>query len=407
MTRQKKSPENFTKIHQSLLPMEEMLELKKRHRQLSIGIPAEGDKNEGRIAITPMAVEQLVYSGHKVIIETNAGNDSNFNDIDYSECGAQIVDSREEVFKTDIILKISPFAPDELQMLRENQLVISALNIGTQTEAYIRNLMAKKVTAVAFELITDENNCLPVVRSMSEISGSTSILIAADYLSNKNMGMGKVLGGITGVNPSEVVILGAGTAGEFAARTALALGAIVKVFDSSIFRLKNLQQTVSPHVYTSILQSNILSNSLRTADVAIGAMNQMQSNNKFIVTNEMVRDMKKGAVIVDISIDQGGCFETSEITSHEKPVFVKHDVVHYCVPNIASRVARTASYALSNIFAPILSAIGDSGGISKLIRDDEGLRKGVYIYNGILTNRFIGEHFGIQARDIDLLSAAF
>ena len=407
MTREKQSAETISKKFQSLLPREETLEIRKKRKQLIIGIPREEDKNEGRIAITPLAVEQLVNNGHKVILESNAGLGSNFSDVDYSECGADIVNSEEEVFKSDIILKISPFTVSELEKLKENQLVISALNIGMQSEDYIRQLMRKKVTAIAFELIADENNCLPVVRSMSEITGSTSVLVAAEYLSKKEIGMGKILGGITGVNPSEVVILGAGTAGEFAARTALSLGAIVKVFDSSIYRLKNLHQSVSSHVYTSIIQPNILSNSLKTADVVIGAMNLMDSSTSFLVTEEMVTRMKKGSVIVDISIDQGGCFETSRLTSHENPVFVKHNVIHYCVPNIASSVARTASYALSNIFAPILAAIGDSGGISTLIREDEGLREGVYIYNGILTNRYIGKYLSIPARDINLLIAAF
>ncbi len=407
MTRQEKSQQTVTIFHKNLLPQEEMLEVKKKRKQISIGIPKERDKNEKRIAITPLSVEVLAKNGHKVIVEEGAGLDANFTDMSFSDAGAIITKQREEVFQADVVLKILPFNKEEIELLKGNQLVISALNIGILTNEEIRLLMKKKLTALAFELLTDNDNCLPVMRSMSEITGRMSILIASEYLSNEKIGMGKILGSITGVNPSEVVIIGAGTAGEYAAKTALGLGALVKIFDNSVFRLKNLQQSVSQHVFSSILQPNILSNSLRTADVVIGAVNLMEHKSGYIVTEDMLMQMKKGAVIIDISIDQGGCFETSRLTSHDKPVFVKHGIVHYCVPNIASSVARTASYALSNIFAPILSRIGDSGGIASLIREDEGLRKGIYLYKGILTNNFIGNYFDIASQDINLLITAF
>ena len=407
MAKQEQSSQSVTIFHKSLLPQEEMLEIKNKRKQLSIGIPKETNKNENRVAITPLSIEVLVQNGHKIIVEENAGIGANFTDLDFSNAGAIIVSQKEEVLQCDVVLKISAFTRDEIKMLKGNQLVISALNIGILSGEDIRLLINKRVTALAFELLSDNNNCLPVMRSMSEITGRVSILMAAEYLCNEKIGMGKILGSITGVNPSEVVIIGAGTAGEFATRTALGLGALVKVFDDSVFKLKNLQQSIGYDIFSSILQPNILLNSLKTADVVIGAINLMDHKSGYIVTEDMVKEMKKGSVIIDISIDQGGCFETSRITSHDDPVFVNHGVVHYCVPNIPSKVSRSASYALSNIFAPILTKIGNSGGISNLIRDNKGIRDGIYIYNGILTNSYIGNHFGISSQDINLLTAAF
>lgn len=266
--------------------------------------------------------------------------------------------------------------------------------------------MQKKVTAVAFEYMRDDELTLPIVRSMSEIAGTTSILIASEFLSSANGGKGEMLGGVTGIPPSEVVIIGAGTVGEFAAMAALGLGASVKVFDKSTHRLRRLQTNLGTRVYTSLLHPRILEKSLLTADVALGALRSENGRSPHIVTEDMVSKMKPGSVIIDVSIDQGGCFETSELTNHTHPVFKKHDVIHYCVPNIPSRVARTASYALSNILTPILLGIADEGGFQNYIWDKPGPRSGVYVYKGILTNKFIGDQFKISTKDIDLLIAA-
>jgi alanine dehydrogenase len=401
------SQQNFPIGKNALLTQEEKLETGKKQKKLLIGIPSDLESDEGRISLTPLAIELLTANGHEVIIQSNAGKAANFVDKDFSEAGATIARNKEEIFQSDIILKVAPLSLQEIQWLKGNQLVFSSLHITAQSEEFIREMMAKKITCLAFEYIKDENNCFPVVRSMSEIAGITSILIAAEYLSNVHNGKGEMLGGITGVNPSEVVILGAGTAGEFAARTAMGLGSLVKVFDSSPYKLRRLQNNLGQRVYTSVLQPKILRNALRTADVVIGAMRLIEKGPRYYITEEMVKNLKKGSVIIDISIDQGGCFETSEITSHSNPVFQKHGILHYCVPNIASRVARTASYALSNIFAPIMLQIGDSGGLTTLIKEKPGLRNGVYIYNGILTNHFIGNSLGIPSQDISLLLAAF
>lgn len=388
------------------MPQEEKLEVQKKHHQLVIGIPKENDKYESRIPLTPEAVELLVNEGHKVLIEKDAGKSANYSDSQFSESGGLIVDC-SELFKADIILKIAPLSVKEIGYLKENQIVISSLHPNNYTEEYIRGLMQKRVSAIAFEKIKDQYNCYPIIRSMSEIAGNTAVLIAAEYLSNVNDGKGVMLGGVTGITPAEVVILGAGTAAESAARAALGLGAFVKIMDSSIHNMERLQNHLGMKLHTSVLHPQVLSRALKSADVVIGAIHFTEWNYRYIVTEDMVASMKKGSVIVDISIDQGGCFETSEMRDHGNPVFSKHDVIHYCVPNIPSRVARTASIALSNVIGPILIDIAQSGGLMPMLKSDLGIRHGVYMYNGILTNHIIGNQLGIPSQDINLLMAAF
>ncbi len=390
----------------ALLPQEEMLEVARKKGKLFIGIPRETSFQENRVALVPDAVNLLVNNGHKVVVETNAGKMSNFQDNDYSEAGAEIVYSPADVYKADIILKVAPPSLQEIEMMQPKQTLISALQLTVQPENFVKQLIAKKVTAVAFDWIKDEEGIYTVIRSMSEIAGGTSILIAAEYLSNVNNGQGAIMGGISGISPTEVVILGAGTVGEFAARAALGLGASVKVFDNSVYKLRRLQSDLGMRISTSIIQPKVLARNLKTADVVIGAIRSTHGRTPLVVSEAMVSEMKAGSVIVDVSIDQGGCFETSKVTNHTNPVFRKHGVIHYCVPNIASRVSRTASYAFSTIFAQILINIGEEGGVERMLKNSAGVRNGVYIYNGILTNQYLAELFKLPYKDIDLLMAA-
>lgn len=403
----KKEKSGYTFGSTRFLPQEEMLEIGKKKQKLVIGIPKENKKYESRVGLTPEAVEILVNNGHEIILEKGAGKAANYGDTNYSENGAQIVDNKEEVYQCDIVLKIAPPTIEEIELFKNNQVLLSSLHFPSQNEDYIRKLMQKKVTAISFEGLKDADNCYPVVRSMSEIAGTTSILIASEYLSNVNDGKGVMLGGVSGITPTEVIILGAGTAAEYAARAAIGLGAFIKVFDFSVTKLKRLQTNLSTRLFTSVFHPQVVKKHLKSADVVIGAMHLRKTGPQFLIAEEMVKEMKKGAVIVDLSIDQGGCIETSECRSHSNPVYKKFDVIHYCVPNIASRVARTASIALSNIFNPLLLKIADAGGVQKQLKGDIGLRHGVYIYNGILTNSRIGNYFGIPSKDIDLLMAAF
>jgi alanine dehydrogenase len=390
-----------------LLPQEEMLEVGRQTQRLTIGIPRESDETESRIPLTPEAVELLVNWGHEIIIEREAGKLANYCDHDYSERGARIVETTQEVFKSQIILKISPLLPSEIDFLSENQVVMSSLHLTSVGGQLIKGLMQKRATAIAFESIRDEDGAYPVVRAMSSIAGSTSILVAAEYLSNVNDGKGVMLGGVSGITPTEVVILGAGTAGEFAARAALGLGASVKIFDDSIKRLMELQDILGQRLYTSIFHRQVLERVLKTADVVIGTILPEETKGRLVITENQVKLMKRGSVIVDLSIDKGGCFETSEARNHKDPAYVKHGVIHYCVPNITARVARTSSIAMSNVFTPLIAEIAETGGIRQHLKDNSGLRHGVYIYNGILTNSYLGNLYNIPSRDINLLMAAF
>lgn len=384
-------------------PQESMLEVKTKKNKLYIGIPRETSFQENRIALTPLSVALLVNNGHEVILESNAGKAANFLDKDYSEQGARIVYDTKAVYEADIIIKIAPPTMAEIEMMKPHQTLLSTLQLSTLKPEYIQALQHKKITALCFEDLLDEGGTLTVVRAMSEIVGATSILIAAEYLSNVFEGKGLMLGGITGVPPTEIVILGAGTVGEYAARTAISLGAQVKVFDPSIYKLRRLQNNIGTRIFTSVVQPIVLEKAITTCDVAIGAMRAETGRSPCIVTEETVSRMKPNSVVIDVSIDQGGCFETSEVTNHTNPVFRKYDVIHYCVPNIASRVARTATYALTNIFAPILLDIGEQGGLKNVIWQKTGVRNAVYIYQGHLTNKYIGDRFNMPCKDLDLL----
>ena len=384
-------------------PQEAMLETKTRKNNLHIGIPKETSFQENRIALTPLSVALLVNNGHQVLIESGAGNGANFSDTDYSEQGAQITYDKKEVFKSDIVIKIGPPTDDEISLMKPQQVLFSTLQMASLKAESLEAMMKKKITALSYEYLRDEGGILSVIRSMSEIVGATSILIAAEYLSNVFAGKGLMLGGITGVPPTEIVILGAGTVAEYAARTAISLGAEVKVFDSSIYRLRRLQNNIGSRVFTSVIQPIVLNKAITTCDVVIGAIRSTSGRSPCIVSEETVSKMKPNSVLIDVSIDQGGCFETSKITNHTHPVFRKYDVIHYCVPNIASRVARTATYALTNIFTPILMEIGEMGGIMNVIWERPGVRNAIYLYQGHLTNKHLAERFNIPPKDLELL----
>lgn len=390
----------------AMMPQEEMLEVARKNADLHIGIPKETSFQERRVSLVPNSVAVLVNNGHNVIVETGAGVHSNYQDKDYSEAGAQIAYNTEQVYKADLVLKVAPPTFDEIEMMKPKQNLISALQLTVQQKNFFNHLISKKITGLAFDYIKDRSGIYPVVRAMSEIAGNTSILIASEYMSTTNGGRGMMLGGISGVPPTEVVIIGAGTVGEFAARAAVGLGATVKIFDNSLYRLRRLQNDLGMRLFTSIIEPVELEKALQTADVVIGTLRAKEGRTPVVVSEDMVSNMQYGSVIVDISIDQGGCFETSQVTNHAHPVFKKYGVTHYCVPNVASRVAQTASIALSNIFTPILLEMGEKGGFENYLRLDTGVRNGVYLYNGILTHQYIGETYNIPYKDLDLLFAA-
>jgi alanine dehydrogenase len=402
---QSKQKPGFGALLTTSLP-ETQAELKAVSRKdgsLYIGVPRQEDKNENRVALSPMAVRQLIGRGHRVILESGAGVRSGFTDSAYSESGATIAYSKEEVFKCNILIKVSPPTAQEIDLLHVDQVLISPLHLPLVTRDFLLKLKAKRVIALAMEYLQDEDGTYPLVRIMSEMAGLSSVLIAAELLSNNQYGNGLLLGGVSGVPPTKVVILGAGVVGEYASRTALGLGAEVRIFDNNIYKLMRIRSRLGQSIYTSSINLDYLSEELTNADVAIGAIHSKLGRTPMVVNEEMVMKMKKGAVIVDVSIDQGGCFETSEPTSHDDPVFIKHDVLHYCVPNISSKMPRTASLALSNILTPILLKAGQSGSINDLFYVHLGLRRGIYMFKGSLTNAYLGERFAMKYTDIDLL----
>lgn len=386
-----------------LAPQEEMLDTLHKKRKVSIGIPKENAFPENRIALTPASVKTLVRAGHHIIVEKEAGERSNFSDYDYSEAGAEIAYSQEQVFKANVILKVAPPTLEEIDLGHPGQILISPIHLPQMQEEYLYRLKNKRITALAMEYMKDNSGIFPFVRMMSEIAGIGAMQIAAELLSSTSGGRGVLLGGISGVPPAKVVILGSGVVAEVAARVALGYGAEVRIFDNSIRKLMRLQSDLGIRLYTGTFNTPEMEQELRTADVAIGAIHAESGRTPCIVGEDLVKSMKPGAVIIDVSIDQGGCFGTSRITTHHNPTFRKYDVIHYCVPNIVSRFPGTGSTAISNVLTPFFLSAGGTDGIEALIRNSNGFRNGVYMYKGCLTNKYMSERFGLKYTDIELL----
>ena len=386
--------------------LEETLDIKPKGTELLIGIPKETSYQENRIALTPEGVSVLVANGHRVIMEANAGEGSSYTNKDYSEAGAKIANSKKEIFECEIIVKSAPVSEEEIDFIKPNQFIISPIHVTAMKREILEKMMEKKVTALSFENLKDDSGHNPIVRSMSEIAGTAVMLIAGQYLSNANNGKGVLVGGISGIPPTKVIIIGAGIVGEQAARAALALGASIKIFDNSIYRLKRLQNNIGMRLFTSVIEPKILSKQLKTCDVAVGALAASGGRTPLIVTEEMVSRMRPGSVIVDVSIDHGGCFETSRLTTHADPIFRKYDVIHYCVPNIPSGFARTASQAISNVLMPLMLEMADDGGFENLVWYKINIRSGIYLFKGALTNFHLSERFDLKFTDLNLLIAS-
>ena len=391
---------------EGLAPQAERLEVDLAKNKLRIGIPKESTLQENRVALVPSSVGLLVGHGHEVFIEAGAGQKSNFSDNDYSEAGAQVIHSKEEIYKSAVIIKVAPPTIEEAKLLQPDNLLISPLQIPIINKEYIDTLLNKRVVAIAMEYLMDGDGTFPLVRIMSEMAGISAVLAAAELLSKSSGGPGVLLGGISGVPPAKVIILGAGVVGEFATRTALGLGATVCIFDNNIYKLMRIQQRVGQHLFTSSLNPVYLEREILNADVVIGAVHSETGRSPVIVSEDMVAKMRDGSVIIDVSIDQGGCIETSEVTTHQHPTFIKHGVTHYCVPNIASRVARTASIAVSNILTPILLDAGTTHSIEHLLYSHRGLMHGVYTYKGRLTNEYLASRYDHKFTDLNLLLAS-
>lgn len=406
MTEKEKLTEHSISGSTFMMPKEEMLEIRRKGKKIRIGIPSDKDKVEYRVPLTPQAVELLISYGHDILIEKEAGMAASYSDEDYRAAGALVMDNRKDIFECDIILRVSPFDEAEIDMLKGHQALISNLQINAHCPNSIGKLLQKKMTNIAYEYLEDEDGRKPIVQLMSQISGSTAVVLINEYMSKSRGGKGVLLGSVTGISPAELVILGSDTAAEFAARAAIGLGAIVKVFDDNISSLRALEEKLPQRIFTSVYYPKVVRKALKSADAVLGAM-PVSSPLSFRITEDMVQKMKPGSVVIDLNVSQGGCFETSRCTDLNNPTFVEHGVIHYCVPNLPAIVARTASIALSNVLIPILIAIGEIGGIDNYIKNSKSFRKGVYVYNGILTNANLSERFNIPYKDIDLLLAVY
>ena len=381
-----------------LIPKEEKLEIVRKEKKFSIGIPKETCLDEKRLCLTPDAVQVLVQAGHRIIMENGAGEGSFFTDLQYAEAGAEMTTDTQEVFNQNIILKINLPTLEEIEFLKPCSYIISALQINLSSKEYFKKLSEKKINAIAFEYIMDEYKQYSLVRLIGEIAGTVSILYSSELLAQTN---GQMLGGITGVRPTEVVIVGAGIVGEYATKAAIGLGASVKVFDNSLSKLRRLNVLVDSRVPTSIIDPKELKKSLRRADVVIGALPRL--NMLPIVTEDMVMHMKKGSVIIDVTVDNGKCIETSELTTLSKPTFIKHDVIHCGLPNLTSRMSRTTTKAISNFFLSYLLDFDQEGGFENVLVKNSEMKQSLYMYKGRLTKQAIANKFGMQYHDINLL----
>ena len=391
----------------SLMPQEEKLETALKRNYLKIGIPAERQSDERRIALIPDGVRLLTDHGNQVVVQRGAGKYAQYSDHEYAEAGAMIVDEAQEVYKSDLILKVAPPDEEELSWISKGKTLFSVLQQTSQSRDWFELLLKQKLIALAYEHIQDKSGALPLLRSMSEIIGNLCVVVAAEYLCHPEYGKGQMLGGFPGVAPTEVVIIGSGNVAEFAARGFLGMGCLVKVFDNSMYKLRTLQNNLGQRVFTSALQPDLIGDALHTADVVVAAKHTNSGNSPCLISSSMVAEMKARAIIIDVSIDQGGCFETSRPTTHQKPVFQEHGITHYAVPNMASRVPRTASIAFNNFFTPLLLQVAESGGVQAYLQSDRAFAKGVYAFNGKMTNHYIAQLHRLPFHHLELLLAAF
>jgi len=370
---------------------------------VNIGILKEDPSHERRVTLTPAGVQTLVSAGNQVFIEQDAGNASHFSNEEYRAVGANIVYTSDEVFgRSEILLKISPPTEDDCKRLVDGQTLFSFLHLAVAKTKVMELLLAKRICALGYELIEDAHADMPILQVMSEIAGQMSIQIAARFLESKHNGRGIVMGGITGIPPATVVIIGAGTVGHSATRMALGAGAEVIVLDKELSRLRTLEQRFNYRIVTALTNEYNLKKSLQFADVVIGAVLMKGERAPHVVSENMVRTMKPGSIIIDVSIDQGGCVETSRPTTLDNPTYIMHNVIHYCVPNIPANVARTATYGLTNALLPYLLEITQKG-IDRALTENPGLAKGVCTYHGECTKEAIARRFEMGSKPIEEL----
>lgn len=359
-----------------------------------VGVPKEIKNHEYRIGLTPAGVRELVQRGHAVLVEKAGGEGVGLSDEMYELAGAQIVSSASEIFeRADMIVKVKEPQPIECQMLRANQLLFTYLHLAPDPEQ-TRLLVESGATCVAYETVTDAHGGLPLLAPMSEVAGRMSIQAGAHCLEKAQGGSGVLLGGVPGVEPGNVTVIGGGVVGLHAARMAMGLGADVTILDRSLARLKQIDEMFDGRIKTLFSTTESIEQQLSVADIVVGAVLIPGAAAPKLVTRDMLKLMKKGSVLVDVAIDQGGCFETSHATTHQDPSFVVDDVIHYCVANMPGGVARTSTFALTNATLPYVLALADKG-LSALL-EDKHLLNGLNVHGGLVTCNAVAEVLGYE-----------
>ena len=367
---------------------------------MNIGILSEQGFSENRVCLTPAGAHALVLAGHRVFVEAGAGAAAKFTDEEYQKTGATILYDREEVFgRSDLLMKVSPLRPAETSLLRESQTVMAFHHLAASSREMVESLRRRGVTLIGYEVIEDLQSDLPILHAMSEIAGQLAVHVAAHHLETRSGGRGILLGGGTGIPPAHVVILGAGVVGLWAGRTAVGNGAQVTIFDTSLAALRRAEEFLARRAVTEVADARSVGRAAAFADVLIGAVLVRGDRTPHIVTRSMIEGMKPGSVVIDVSIDQGGCIETSRPTRLTDPVFIESDVIHYAVPNMTSAVARTASLAMTHAAMPYVFALAHKGVVLAL-KDDRGLAAGLYMYRGELAHTAVARAFSMGCRSV-------
>jgi alanine dehydrogenase len=387
---------------QGILPMEAMTWTKKNAKSIHLGIPKEADADENRIALSPQAVQLLVANGHEIRIEKSAGERAGFSDSDYLLAGGQVTEDVQSIWKSDLIIKIQAPHAEEISQMKTGKAIISCASHQHVNGAILDLLNEKKILALGLEYAEDNGGGFPFVKIMAEIAGQLILPIASELLRKKAQ-PGILLGNVTGVPPCHIVLLGSGEIVEQIARSAWHAGIQMQVFDKDIYKLQRLKQRLGFPLVTQVIDSENLPKALQDARVIVGALRSESGITPCVVTEEMVSTLKAGTLIMDVCIDQGGCFETSELTTLSRPTFEKYGVSHYCVPNIPSLVSHTASLAMSNLITSFLLKAGKTGGVEEMLWQGKSFMKGVYCFKGYVTHPLVGKLNQKPVKDIQLL----
>ncbi len=370
---------------------------------MNIGVINESNKIENRAGLSPSGISFLVERGHTVYVQAGAGLKSGYMNEEYSSLGANIVFTKEEAFgRSDIVLNISPLNEEESKLVRKDQILFGFHHLAVSRKNILEELLKKNVTMLGYEIIQKSNEELPFIECLSEIAGQMCLVISGHYLQTSQGGRGVVIGGVVSVPPATAVVVGSGVLAKSAIKAMLGAGAHTIALGRHIDRLRELEGLTSGRLVTLMASQYNLGRMIRIADILIGAVLRPGEKAPIMITRQMVSSMKKGSVLIDLAIDQGGCSETSRLTTLEQPTYIDEGVIHYCVPNITSTVSRTSTKVLSNMVVPYLLQIGEKG-IKNTLKEDASLSRGAYVYNGQLVRKGVAERFALSSKELSSL----